>query len=218
MTDFRMSWKWKLAQAAEIKWWEHYLRSQAPEEYLASKRAYWSRIMQQAGVKMTARQHVLDAGCGPAGIFIALPECRIDALDPLLEEYERRLPHFRREWYPNVAFYNSTLENFQAVHPYDAIFCLNAINHVSDIGAALDRLVNALAPQGSLWLSVDAHRYRLLRWVFQQLPGDILHPHQYTLQEYEGLLHARGLEIQQVMRLKAGRIFDYYLLEARLSA
>ena len=34
-----MKWRWKIAQAAEIKWWKQYLKKQTPAEYLKNKRA-----------------------------------------------------------------------------------------------------------------------------------------------------------------------------------
>lgn len=174
--------------------------------------------MEQAQVRPEPGVRVLDAGCGPAGIFIALPQQEVDALDPLLEEYEQTLEHFDPEAYPHVRFRALPLEEFQTEQPYDIIFCLNAINHVADINLAMDRLVAGLHPTGRLWLSIDAHRSRFLRSVFQLLPGDVLHPHQYLLEEYRQMLTSRGLEIVQSLKLKPGRIFDYYLLEARFAA
>lgn len=210
-----MYWKWRLAQAAEIRWWQHYLKQQPPADYLRRKRQYWQRFMQQADIALAPGASVLDAGCGPAGIFIDLPHCRVDALDPLLESYEQQLAHFDKSWYPATRFYIQSLESFQAERAYENIFCLNAINHVADIDLAMDRLVEALAPQGRLWLSVDAHRSAKLCRLFQYLPGDILHPHQHTLAEYRQMLVDRNLEVRQPLLLKSGRIFNYYLLEAR---
>jgi 2-polyprenyl-6-hydroxyphenyl methylase/3-demethylubiquinone-9 3-methyltransferase len=210
-----MKWKWKLAQAMEIRWWQYYLAGKTPADYLPQKAAYWHSVMRQAEITPAPGARVLDAGCGPAGIFMVLGQQQVEAVDPLLMQYEQTLPHFKPSDYPYVHFINSPLEDFQADQAYDLIFCLNAINHVSDIRLAMDRLVAALHPQGRLWLSIDAHRYPFLRTVFQRLPGDILHPHQYLLEEYRQMLTDRGLDIVQHLKLKPGRIFDYYLLEAR---
>lgn len=212
-----MKWKWKLAQALEIRWWKYYLAGKTPRDYLRQKTDYWKRVMAQAHILPAPGARVLDAGCGPAGIFIALPQQQVDAVDPLLEQYEQNLEHFDPEAYPNVRFRSLLLEEFQAEQSYDLIFCLNAINHVADIDVAFDRLVNGLHPDGRLWLSIDAHRSRFLRSVFQLLPGDVLHPHQYLLEEYRQMLTSRGLEVVQSLNLKPGRIFDYYLLEAKIA-
>lgn len=209
-----MNWKWNLAQAAEIRWWKYYLAGKLPEDYLRDKAAYWQRVIKRARIQLPAGARVLDAGCGPAGIFMVLEDQTVDALDPLLEQYARELPHFDPAHYPGVKFLPESLENYQSDTSYDLIFCLNAINHVADIEQALDRLVACLAPQGTLWLSIDAHRHPGLRRIFQWLPGDILHPQQFTLEEYRQLLAQRGMSVVQSLKLKPGRIFDYYLLEA----
>ncbi len=206
--------RWKIAQAAEIRWWQQYLRKQEPEVYLHNKRAYWHRVLQQIDFYPQPGSQVLDAGCGPAGIFMVLEELKVDALDPLLAAYEERLAHFNRARYPQVNFIQEPLENLDAQAKYDAIFCLNAINHVADIERAMDALVTALKPGGQLLLSIDAHNFVFLKKIFQLLPGDILHPHQYDLEEYRSLLTSRGLSIQQEVLLKKGGIFDYHLLLA----
>jgi len=209
-----MNLRWKIAQAAEIRWWRQYLRGQAPEDYLERKAAYWQRVLRAAGLRLRPGERVLDAGCGPAGIFIALPEQQVDALDPLLPRYQAELPLFRPEQYPWVRFLAQPLEQFRPPAVYDTVFCLNAINHVAALGPALDALAACLAQGGQLVLSVDAHRHELLKRLFQWLPGDILHPHQHSLPEYQAMLQSRGLKLERAVQLKPGRIFDYWLMVA----
>lgn len=209
-----MNWKWKLAQAAEIRWWKSYLRKQTPADYLRNKKDYWRRVIDQAGIDLPVAARVLDAGCGPAGIFTVLDQQEVDAVDPLLEQYQDQLPHFEPEDYPQVTFIPRALENYEPGKTYDLVFCLNAINHVADIRIALDRLIDCLGKDGRLWISIDAHRSAQLEWLFRRIPADILHPHQYTLAGYERLLTERGLQIGQRIRLKPGKIFDYVLLSA----
>lgn len=206
--------RWRLAQSAEIRWWRWYLRPQEPEDYLKRKRAYWNRIMQQTGIRCEPEEAVLDAGCGPAGIFIALPECRVTAIDPLIEEYARLL-HFNPQDYPNVQFQAIAIEDLQACAAYQHIFCLNAINHVADLELALSKLQLALRPDGCCWLSVDAHRSKLAQKIFTALPGDILHPHQYTLDQYQELTKRAGFRIERQWRLKPGKLFDCHLLKLK---
>ena len=97
---------------------------------------------------------------------------------------------------------------------YDAIFCLNAINHVADLAHCFDVLVAAAKKGGKLVVSIDAHNYKLLKHIFQALPGDILHPHQYDLAEYQAMLTTRGCSIDKVILKKHEFIFDYYVLVA----
>jgi len=180
--------------------------------YLSRKAAYWRRVLDAADYRPAPGARVLDAGCGPAGVFMVLKEQRVDACDPLLPRYETSIPHFRKEDYPWVRFLEAPLEYLAPETPYESLFCLNAINHVADLTVALDRLVAALAPGGKLLLSVDAHRHDLLKRIFRILPGDILHPHQHDLAEYESMLKRRGLKVERRVLLKPGRIFDYWLL------
>ena len=117
--------------------------------------------------------------------------------------------------YPAVTFISQALENFETAQRFDLIFCLNAINHVADMDAALDRLIAALAPGGTLALSIDAHNYSLLKYIFRALPGDVLHPQQHDLADYQGALTRRGLDVTRSVLLKEEAIFDYYLLIAK---
>jgi 2-polyprenyl-6-hydroxyphenyl methylase/3-demethylubiquinone-9 3-methyltransferase len=208
--------RWKVAQAAEIRWWRQYLRPKPPAQYLADKGAYWKRVMAQADIRCPAGSQVLDAGCGPAGIFMVLDHCAVTAIDPLLPAY-RKLPHFEEKAYPHVQFRAQPLEALRACAEYDLIFCLNVINHVADIRLSLERLQLALRPGGRCWLSVDAHRHHWLQPIFRALPGDILHPHQYTLLQYKELLAQTGFRVERELLLKPGGIFDYYLLELHLA-
>lgn len=205
------NWRWQIAQFLELKWWQRYLAGQTPADYLWAKRTYWARLLQQLDFHPQGR--VLDAGCGPAGLFIELanyPAVAVTALDPLLEAYEKRLLHFHRQDYPSVTFVVDSLENFIPEESFDTVVCLNAINHVADITKALDRLWVALRPGGSLLISVDAHRNPMLRTIFQWLPGDVLHPHQYTHADYERMWRKQGAILQQATLLRPGKIFDYW--------
>ncbi|MCB9291148.1 MAG: class I SAM-dependent methyltransferase [Lewinellaceae bacterium] len=213
-----MNIRWKIAQAAEIRWWRSYLRKKKPEDYLEQKAAYWKRVLKAARFEPAPGACVLDAGCGPAGIFIILEEQEVHAVDPLLESYRDSLPHFDPARYPNVQFFAEPLEAFNPPALYDVIFCLNAINHVADLPASLGVLASNLKPGGQLLLSVDAHNHGFLKRVFQWLPGDVLHPQQYSLEEYRAMLEGRGLKVQREVQLKEGFIFDYYLMVAARNA
>ena len=209
-----MNLKWRIAQAAEIRWWKRYLRKRPVTDYLERKKRYWRQVFERAGIRPEGGERVLDAGCGPAGVFIVLENCRVDGVDPLLDRYEKELSHFDPDWYPWVRFHTQRVEDFQSGAVYRRIFCLNAINHFEDLEKSLQNLAEALAPGGILYLSIDAHRSGWLKGLFQRLPGDILHPHQYDLEDYTAFAERAGLTVRKRLRLKTGRIFDYWLLEA----
>jgi trans-aconitate methyltransferase len=212
-----MNFRWRVAQFFEIRWWRSYLRTKDKTRYYDWKRAYWRDFLQKSGIEPPKKCRVLDAGCGPAGIFTILETDHIDALDPLLGRYEQYLTQFRRADWPHVYFVQNTLEAYTPTAPYDLIFCLNVINHVESLPASLDRLVAWLAPDGTLALSIDAHNWPLLKHAFRLLPGDILHPHQHDLTEYTRMLTERGLVVERSIRIKHEFIFDYHLLVARRS-
>ena len=203
--------RWRLAQSAELKWWQRYLRHKPTKEYLEWKKNYWTSFLEQIKIGVNPSEHVLDAGCGPAGLFIILKDNKVDALDPLLEAYERKLDHFSMEQYPSVRFFNQSLESFEAPQQYDTVFCLNAINHVADLKSCFYQLNKLTKPGGRLILSVDAHNYPILKKIFQTLPGDILHPHQYNLGEYQDMLENSGFEVDSSLLVKRELIFNYYV-------
>ncbi len=208
-------WRWRLAQRLELAWWRRYLRRYDAGQYLQAKKAYWQRVLSVANVALAPGERVLDAGCGPAGIFIALTQQQVDAVDPLLARYEQHLPLFRPADYPHVRFWPQVLEDFCPPTPYRHVFCLNAVNHMRDIRRSMQVLADALAPGGVLILSTDAHRYSWCCWLFRLLPGDVLHPHQYTDAEYAQMLETQGLRIERREILKSELIFAHYLYVAR---
>ena len=205
--------RWRVAQAAEIRWWRQYLRRQPAEVYLAQKAAYWRRLMDDLGMVFHPGERLLDAGCGPAGIFMVLEGAEVTAVDPLLGRY-RELPHFDPGDYPFVEFRELALEELSDCAEYEQVFCLNAINHVADLEGSLRGLRRALRPGGRAWISVDVHRFRWLQPVFRVLPGDVLHPHQFTLEQYRGLLLRAGFRVEGEWRLKPGGIFEYWMFLA----
>ena len=211
-----MTFRWKIAQAAEIRWWQRYLKNKPTADYAVWKTDYWQKLLAEIGLSDLntegGQKSILDAGCGPAGIFMIFKNQKVDALDPLLDEYEAILPHFKKSFYPNVQFYSKPLENFDKKDAYDAVFCLNAINHVADLARCFDILVAAAKKGGQLIVSIDAHNFLLLKHIFQALPGDILHPHQYDLAEYQAMLTERGCTIDKTILKKYEFIFNYYVL------
>lgn len=205
--------KWDIAQKAELKWWEQYLKKKDKEEYLVWKKEYWEKLLDMIAFlcPISAGLDVLDAGCGPAGIFMNLSQCHVDAVDPLIDSYAEHLAHFRKNDYPWVQFFSMPIEKYVTDKKYDIIFCMNAINHVSDINKSYDLLVSMLKPQGKLIVTIDAHNHPFYKKLFRMIPGDILHPYQYSRSEYEKFLTSRGLKILQTEKLKEAYFFDHYL-------
>lgn len=213
-----MSTKWSIAQWLELRWWQRYLRGKDTATYLQWKSNYWHGVLAKTAVSLSSfkDKEILDAGCGPAGIYMILDQSRVTAVDPLLEQYEQKLAVFNSSLYPYVNFVSTPLEQFSSPTKFDVIFCMNAINHVKDIKEGLNILSKHLKADGTLIMTVDAHRSSFLKQLFRFIPGDALHPHQYDMQGYISLLSNAGLEVVKTARIKDGRIFTHELLEARL--
>ncbi len=209
-----MGLRWRIAQAAEIRWWERYLKQKPKSEYLNWKKNYWTDFLKKINITPLPKERILDAGCGPAGIFMIFENKDVHALDPLLEEYQEKLKHFEKKDYPNVDFISLPLEEFSITKPYDKVFCLNAINHVADLDLCFDNIIAATKKGGQLIVSIDAHNYAFFKQLFRLLPGDILHPHQYDLNEYKTMLTTRGCQIERTTLMKKEFFFNYFTIVA----
>jgi len=209
------SLRWKTAQYFEKRWWKNYLSKKDPDEYQQWKQNYWLNFLSEINdwVKPLPDQRFLDMGCGPAGIFMVLPG-EVTAVDPLIEAYKTQLSQLDPAKFVNVEFIHSRAEEFYCNDPFDIVFSLNVINHVTDIRLALKTLNNCCKTGGQLILSVDAHNHTFLRTLFRFLHFDILHPYQFTLHEYKELLQNEGFAIQGEKCLKKQFIFNYEVIVA----
>ncbi len=207
--------KWRLAQYLELIWWKRYLHKKSKSDYLAWKKGYWKGLLNRLPASMTIapQSNILDAGCGPAGIFIALHEQhQLTAVDPLLDRYEAEVAHFSKSDYPNVDFKAKPIELLEGEETHQVVCCMNVINHVVDIKKSMDTLVRVLEKGGLFLLTIDAHNYAFFKHLFRTIPGDMLHPHQYDLQEYEDMMRKRGIVLKKSILIKEEFFFDHYML------
>lgn len=212
-----MGWKWTLAQTLELWWWQRYLRKQSPTAYLAWKQSYWQRLIQvlPSAIWPATGAKILEAGCGPAGIFTVLPDYTITAIDPLLKSYAQELMHFEPGDWPYTHFYPSTIEDWQVKEKYPLVLSFNAINHVRNWEKALQQLTAATQDDGWLVMSSDVHKRKWTKRLFRTLPGDALHPQQHTKHDYLKALQDLNWSIRWEMVHQPGRIFDYWLVSAQ---
>lgn len=213
-----MTLRWKIAQWFELQWWRQYLRDKDKDDYLAWKKNYWQNLLAGIATEVVVEpsKTVIDMGCGPAGIFIALPDNKVTAIDPLLDDYERQIAFFKSGDYPAVNFIKTSIEDFEpGAMKYDVVFCMNAINHVRNIELGFKKLKEACADNGAIVVSVDAHNFSFFKHLFRLIPGDILHPHQHELNEYTDFLNKDGWQTGNPVLLKHEFFFDHYLLVAR---
>ncbi|MCE1202760.1 MAG: class I SAM-dependent methyltransferase [Bacteroidia bacterium] len=210
--------KWKAAQYFESRWWRWYLRKKESEEYLQWKLNYWKTFLDTIGENISLKPdgNYLDLGCGPAGIFMALPG-NVVAVDPLIEKYQQDFPSFFQKYEGKMLFLQAKAEEFSSTYPYDIVFCLNVINHVDDIVRAMGNLRSLCKQGGTIVVSVDEHRWQMLHHIFRWLPFDVLHPHQLSRSGFEKLLISNGFEIVYTTILKTELIFRYRVWVARCS-
>ena len=209
--------RWKIAQFFEILWWKRFLKRRDKSEYLLQKKAYWKRFLSKSGIDdIPSDKNILDAGGGPAGIFLIFPGHNVTMCDPLLMQYQQKLTHFSKDDYPYVEFHQSTIEDFSPGCTYGYVFCLNVINHVKDLGAAIRKLIKLTSSDGYLLVSSDCHKYSFLKGIFNLFQFDILHPHQKSAEDYLKIF-VNNPEIEFVRRvtIKKELIFDYTLFVFR---
>jgi 2-polyprenyl-6-hydroxyphenyl methylase/3-demethylubiquinone-9 3-methyltransferase len=201
-----------MAQAVEIRWWKNYLRKKPVGEYLDWKRQYWLDLIASynSQLELEKKQQILDAGCGPAGIFMILDIHEVKAIDPLLDAYEK-LEHFDPDTYSWVDFEKRSIEQLSNKDQFDGIFCLNAINHVENLQEAVQNLYDSAKPGAWMMISSDAHHYPILKPIFRLIPGDVLHPHQHDKKDYENIWQQSGWKIEKVEMIKRDGIFDYWM-------
>ncbi len=213
----KRKWRWNAAQFAERKWWKNYLKNKDITEYLTWKKEYWTDLLKKCTHYFTIipEHKILDAGCGPAGMFMLFGNNETVAFDPLIDNYNTDLPHFRKDMYPSVQFVNAGLEDFETEKKFNVIFCMNAINHVHDIEKSFDNLISYAVKDAHIIVTIDAHNHSTFKHLFRLLPGDILHPHQYNLNEYQKMLTQRGCDLLGTVLLKHEFFFDHYLLVAK---
>ena len=61
-------------------------------------------------------------------------------------------------------------------------------------------------------ISLDAHRSNWWQKIFAFIPGDVLHPQQYTLETYKKLFESNGLQVVFQKQLGKEAMFDYWAL------
>ncbi len=207
--------KWKIAQTLELQWWKNYLAKKNPSAYNSWKSNYWLNFIKNAEpyFELESMQHSLDAGCGPAGINMILPN-EVVAIDPLMDNY-RELQHFVENKNPRAVYFQDSIETFSPTKKFDLVCCLNVINHVKDIKTSMHHIFEWTKPGGWLLLSIDAHNYAVLKYLFRIIPGDVLHPYQMDLNEYKQLVEDVGYKLKGQELIKVERIFNYYLLIAQ---
>ncbi len=212
MSYFRgMNLRWNIAQALEVRWWTWYLARKDPASYVQWKKQYWLNFFRKFDLPLAPSGQLLEVGCGPAGAFLILPKERLTVLDPLLPVYRMKHPEIAKTHASQLKSIALPLEVWEPESRFDHIFCFNVINHTAQLELCAEKLAEAMKPGARLYLSVDCHRYSLLKWFFRALPGDVLHPQQLGADEYIELFRKHALQLQDSRLIRREPVFDYQL-------
>jgi len=207
--------KWNLAQKLEIEWWKHYLKKKDVQMYLDWKKKYWLSFLHQIQSEISFEKGtILDIGCGPAGIYMVLSDSEVIAIDPLINSYKKNISHYIPTNYPWVRFHSVRWEDFQSTTKANTIFCINAINHFTNINISLSVMNANLKSGGYSIITIDAHKRNWTKYLFSIIPADALHPHQYTRSQYISAIKETCPDWKLVHEksIDEGLIFNYDLI------
>lgn len=143
--------------------------------------------------ELSPGSRILEVGCGLGELAFALAEQEyvVDACDlsvQAIQSAESRSKIGRR---PN--FFVADAASFCAPGQYDAILCLEVLEHVPDDVAMVRNLAHSLKPGGALICSVP---HSMALW---SLSDEAMgHLRRYTCQEMRTLLEAAGLSIKRL--------------------
>lgn len=138
-------------------------------------------------------RRILEVGCGLGELTWVLTEqgYNVDACDLSVRAIQRAKNRSKAGRRPN--FFLADAMSFCAPGQYDAILCLEVLEHLLDDAVAVRNLADSLKPGGILVCSVP-HSMEL--W---SLSDEIMgHLRRYTRQEMRTLLEAAGLSVKRL--------------------
>lgn len=168
--------RWQEAQKHEAEFWRGW-RDLAPYRNVDLD-AYWAG--EQARFDLPSGffdgRRVLDVGCGPVGLIHFVKAAWRVRLDPLLLEYQEKLPAPA----PGGSLVATGEQLPLASRSFDIAICFNALDHMRDPAAALAEMRRVLRPRGTLLLMI----HTFPAWTMPLLAVDRLHPHHWTHREF----------------------------------
>lgn len=149
--------RWKEAQEWELNAWL------GSEKNLEDWNSWWFNHFQNFNyLQAKSFKSLLEVGCGPycrnTEYFMKLfPSITtVSVLDPLLDDYTKH------EYYVTTVvkrygarMFSCALEDYSDDNKYDAILCINVLDHVKDANACMDKMFGALNKDGVLILGQD---------------------------------------------------------------
>lgn len=165
-------------------------------EYLGLRRHTWSKLLDllKDEIAFDSLKRVLDIGCGPTSIFLALRGGEKYVVDPTLNHLFNLHPFVREvEEYIDVNFVSSTIEDTTFDKPFDLIFTINSLDHVGALKPVIDKIDELLAPGGFLVVIVDCYADRAARNIMTFFDADLPHPHHFIIDDISRIFSAYQL-------------------------
>jgi glycosyltransferase involved in cell wall biosynthesis len=143
---------------------------------------------------LNSELRVFEAGCGIGNLSTELLDIsHLTAVD-ISKEYisglQRRYGHLS-----NVDFRTGDLETIRTLPvesaPFDAVLCVNVLEHLRNPASAMDSFCQLLAPGGVAMLLVPAHD-----WLFSAADRALDHQFRYSERAFRQLIEESGLEIE----------------------
>lgn len=101
--------------------------------------------------------NVLEIGCGPMGGALCFNDCEIWGIDPLVDVY-KSVGYPLDEYASRMHYVTAGAEVMPFPdRSFDAVFSVNAIDHVDDLPAAAREISRVLRPGGKLNLEAHYH-------------------------------------------------------------
>ncbi|MFH1721004.1 MAG: class I SAM-dependent methyltransferase [Candidatus Altiarchaeota archaeon] len=145
---------------------------------------------------------LLDAGCGPGILTMELakryPECKVTGIDILRKDIEINNIIARKAGLKNCLFRVKDIADIEYVDEFDAILCVDNLEHIEDDVGAVTKLKKALKPGGFAIFHVPGY-YRRWFWFGKSVNFDVpthVRPG-YTLEQIVDVIESRGLKVEE---------------------
>lgn len=177
--------RWDVAHQHEYICWDS-TRLFKSKKYLGQKKLYWQKIiLKNLPFRIYEGMRVLDVGCGPTGIALALKKGEICGIDPLMNYFAKNfvLPL-------NCEYICGKIENFNCRKKFDVIFALQVLDHVDLLSKTVEKLTLLTRENGYLVIEMRFHNYHFFKWWFKAFSRyiDPCHPYALTIEDVVRML------------------------------
>ena len=181
---------WSLSQKGQKHFQKSHQNSRMQKNWMDSRVQRWKDIVEYSDRFVYRRKNhvVIDIGCGPAGVFLALDNHKVYCVDPLADYYVSEFPYLQNQ--NRLIWISEPFEEASIDSKVNVSYSMNAIDHVYSLRAFMSRLVEILVPEGHFVVTVNCFRNIQYRRMFDTL-GSLIdpdHPYHFTKEEFESML------------------------------